>query len=169
MTLGSPHHGTDVAEAAVQAGCPPACWQMRTSAQFIAALNSGGDETPGPVSYTSIYTVTDELVQPVVPTATAALAGASNVLVQDLCPGRPVDHVGLAYDAAVHAVVMDALNRRGPADPARFDPSACAAVAFDGVAPAPLFFAGVAALTRSESLEGEPNASEEPPLKPYAA
>ena len=168
VTLGAPHHGTVVADAATALGTsPPAGWQMRTTARFIAALN-GGDETPGPVSYTSIYTLFDELVQPAAPTATSALAGASNVLVQDLCPGRPVEHVGLAYDAAVHDMVLDAFTNPGPASPARFDPATCFQVAFAGVAPEPLLSTGIAELQDSSGFTGAPNASAEPPLKPYA-
>jgi triacylglycerol lipase len=167
VTLGAPHHGTTVADAGVVIGGPPAAWQMRTTARFIAALNSG-DETPGPVSYTSIYTLTDELVQPVVPNPTAALAGGSNILVQDLCAGRVVDHVGLAYDNAAHDMVIDAFTHPGPADPDRFRGLACFGVAFDGVAPEPLFSTGVQELQSSERFTGAPNASEEPPLKPYA-
>ncbi|MBA3304149.1 MAG: lipase [Acidimicrobiia bacterium] len=166
VTLASPHHGTVVADAAAVNGCVPACLQMRRSARFIAALNSV-DETPGPVSYTAVYTLTDELVQPVAPTPTAALAGASNILVQDLCPGRPVDHVGVVYDAAVHDMVIDAFTRRGPADPDRFDEETCAQVAFDGVdeAALPGF---VAALDGMDEFSNTPNSRDEPPLKPYA-
>jgi triacylglycerol lipase len=168
VTLGSPHHGTTVADAATLLGTsPPAGWQMRTTSRFIAALNSE-DETPGPVSYTSLYTLTDELVQPVLPTATAALAGGRNILVQDLCPGRLVEHVGLAYDAAVHDMVIDAFTSPGPADPARFDRSTCLRVAFDGVAPEPLLSTGIAELHDSAGFTGAPNTSAEPPLKPYA-
>jgi triacylglycerol lipase len=169
VTLGAPHHGTVVADSATLSpvGAPPAAWQMRTTARFVAALNTV-DETPGAVSYTSIYTLTDELVQPVVPTATAALAGGRNLLVQDLCPGHLVDHVGLAYDAAAHDMVIDAFTHSGPADPARFDRSTCLQVAFDGVAPEPLLSTGIAELQDSAGFTGAPNATSEPPLKPYA-
>ena len=168
VMLGTPNHGTQVADLATsQTGAPPAAWQMRTTARFIAALNTE-DETPGPISYTSIYTLSDELVQPVVPTATAAVAGGRNLLVQDLCPGRVVDHVGLAYDAAAHDMVIDAFTHPGAADPARFDRSACLQVAFDGVAAEPLLSTGIAELQGDAGFTGAPNATAEPPLKPYA-
>ena len=169
VTLGAPHHGTVVADASVLSpvGAPPAAWQMRTASRFIAALNTV-DETPGPVSYTSIYTVSDELVQPVVPVATAALAGGRNLLVQDLCPARVVEHVGLAYDAAAHDMVIDAFTHPGTADPARFDRSTCLQSAFDGVAPEPLLSTGIAELEGDAGFNGAPNAAAEPPLKPYA-
>jgi triacylglycerol esterase/lipase EstA (alpha/beta hydrolase family) len=168
VTLGTPHHGTTIADLALEQGQgPPAAWQMRTTARFIAALNTE-DETPGPISYTSIYTLADELVQPVFPRATAALAGGRNILVQDLCPGRVVDHVGLAYDAATHDMVIDAFTHSGPADPARFDRSTCLQVAFEGVAPEPLLSTGIDQLKRGEGFNTAPDVSSEPPLKPYA-
>jgi triacylglycerol lipase len=79
-----------------------------------------------------------------------------------------VDHVGLAYDAAAHGMVIDAFTHRGAADPARFRASACLAVAFDGVAPEPLLSTGIAELRDGAGFNGAPNASAEPPLKPYA-
>jgi triacylglycerol lipase len=167
VMLGTPNHGTVVADQATPLGAPPAAWQMRTDSRFIAALNSE-DETPGPISYTSLYTLSDELVQPVVPTATAAVAGGRNLLVQELCPGRVVDHVGLAYDAAVHDMVIDAFTHPGTADPGRFDRSTCLQLAFDGVAAEPLLSTGIAELQDGSGFNGAPNATEEPPLKPYA-
>jgi triacylglycerol lipase len=167
VMLGTPNHGTVVADRATPLGAPPAAWQMRTDSRFIAALNSE-DETPGPISYTSLYTLSDELVQPVVPTATAAVAGGRNLLVQELCPGRVVDHVGLAYDAAVHDMVIDAFTHPGTADPGRFDRSTCLQLAFDGVAAEPLLSTGIAELQDGSGFNGAPNATEEPPLKPYA-
>jgi triacylglycerol lipase len=136
ITLASPHHGTLTADSACAGGaCSPAVWQMRTAATFIELLNSQ-DQTPGPVNYTSIWSLTDELVQPVVPESVAVLDGGdntSNVLIQEVCPGRPVEHVQFAYDAAVFEVVMDALEHPGPAETARVDRSACAEYAFEGV------------------------------------
>jgi len=66
----------------------------------------GTDETPG-VSYTSVYAVTDELVQPY---STAELDGGANIKVQDVCPGRVNEHYEMVYDAAVYGVVLDALT-----------------------------------------------------------
>ena len=122
VTLATPNHGTIVSDP-ISPSCP-ACWQMKTTSNFIAALNSL-DETPGTgiaaPSYTALYSITDELVQPVAPTPTAALDGASNVLVNgpEVCPGRPVDHVGFAYDKVVYDLTRDALDHPGPAVPAR--------------------------------------------------
>ena len=47
LTLGSPHHGTDVAALAEEAagGCPKACEQLATGSDLLRRLNAG-DETP---------------------------------------------------------------------------------------------------------------------------
>ncbi|MBV9212461.1 MAG: lipase [Actinobacteria bacterium] len=125
ISLAGPHHGIVGADACVQSGnCWPAVWQMATHSRFLAALNAG-DETPGRISYTSVFSDTDELVQPSEPIPTAALSGASNVRIQDVCPGRPVHHVGELDDAVVWAVVLDALTHPGPAKVSRLPADVC--------------------------------------------
>lgn len=130
VTLGTPHHGVVDPTLGLVGHCPLPCvpgalWQMREGSDFLTALNAG-DETPGDVSYTSIWTATDELVQVLaLGKPTSDLAGASNVMIQDVCPARPVSHVGLAVDAPTSAVVLDALTHPGPADPARVDRRTC--------------------------------------------
>jgi triacylglycerol lipase len=129
VSLAAPNHGTRVAVAARRAGkCFEACWQMRPSSAFIAALNHG-DETPGDVSYTTIYTNKDEAVRPV---ESSVLAGGRNVLIQDVCPGRPVEHFLLSGDAVTWELTIDALTHRGPADPARISSLACLKLALPG-------------------------------------
>jgi triacylglycerol esterase/lipase EstA (alpha/beta hydrolase family) len=137
VTLGSPHHGVfdpDVVDLPCPIPCiPGALWQMREGSRFLTALNAG-DETPDPVSYTSIWSATDELVQGMsLGKPTSVLEGASNFMVQDLCPGRFVSHVGLATDAVTHAVVIDALTHEGPAAPSRFDPLSCLRIDIPGL------------------------------------
>jgi triacylglycerol lipase len=56
-------HGWLGTEAFCAGGCVPALWRMRRESRFMAAFNAD-DETPGDVSYTSVYAITDELVQP---------------------------------------------------------------------------------------------------------
>jgi triacylglycerol esterase/lipase EstA (alpha/beta hydrolase family) len=75
VSLAGPHHGIDSADGVCALGsCFPAAHQMRHGSKFLAALNLG-DETPGPVSVTSLSSNTDELVQRA---STARLNGASN-------------------------------------------------------------------------------------------
>ena len=138
ITLAAPNHGTVAAAGCGAAACFPAAHQMKQGSAFITALN-GTDETPGDISYTSIYSLTDELVQPAAPEPTARLEGASNILLQDLCPGRVGEHALLAADAVVYAMVVDAFLQPGPADPSRFDPATCLKTSFDGVSGAPFF------------------------------
>ena len=71
-------------------------------------------EAPPPPSYTVISTRYDRVVTPY---RSQALAGATNVVVQDACPLDPSDHVGLQYDPVAIQWVLNALERSGPADP----------------------------------------------------
>jgi triacylglycerol lipase len=168
ISLATPHHGTFVAGLDCVAPCNPAVWQMRIKARFLAALNAG-DETPGEAAYTSIFSVNDELVQPQVPRSTSAVDGAVNVLVQDICPARPVNHVGMLRDPVVFALVLDALGHSGPADPARIPSRTCAEVTIPGVSPREaldpelLYWAGFA--RPSQGLETDA----EPPVREYAS
>jgi triacylglycerol lipase len=167
VSLATPHHGTFVAGLDCVVPCNPAVWQMKTKARFIAALNEG-DETPGPSAYTSVFSADDELVQPQLPRSTSALDGASNVMIQDVCPGRPVHHVAMLHDPVAFALVLDALEHPGPADPARVGLPVCARLTIPGVGlraaldPEVLYWAG---FTRaSQGLESD----EEPALRDYA-
>ena len=87
VTLGSPHHGTDLAAVAgllAPGSCPPACQQLAPDSDLISGLNSG-DETPDGPAWVSIWTSQDQVVTP---PDTARLDGARNVVVQRICPGR---------------------------------------------------------------------------------
>jgi triacylglycerol lipase len=155
--LASPNHGTRIATAAAAAKkCFKACRQMHPRSAFLSALNEG-DETPGDVSYTSIYTANDEAVRPV---ESSALAGASNVLIQDVCPGRPVEHLLLAGDAVTWELAIDALTHVGPAQPARISPLACFKLALPG--------ATLDWPARGADGSAVRYVRKEPPLKPYA-
>jgi hypothetical protein len=127
------NHGTVHMHWQCAMDCIPSFWQAKPDSQFLAALNAG-DETPGDVSYTSVYSRTDLPVQPELPgNATSEVAGASNVAVQDLCAIRVVDHPQTVSDAALYAVVIDALTHPGPADPPRIDRSVCLQVVAPGI------------------------------------
>ena len=163
VLLASPAHGVSSASGLCSSGsCPPSAWQMSIGSKFTEAINRG-DETPGAISYTSISSQFDELVQPI---ETAVIDGASNVLVQDLCPARPVHHGGFLHDAVVYALVIDALTHDGAADLSRFDEAVCTQTWMPGVEPftGNLMLYGPAA---AALLQG-PMASEEPPVAAYA-
>ncbi|MBI5496283.1 MAG: lipase [Deltaproteobacteria bacterium] len=135
VTLGTPHHGTVVASLFAPLPCAsPACLQMRVGSDFLRTLNDG-DETPGEVSYTSIYSAQDTLVQPSFWRATARLEGAANIRIQDVCPLRYVSHVGLAWDSVVFEMVVDAFTRPGGTDPGRLSGANCWSVVSSHVDP----------------------------------
>jgi triacylglycerol lipase len=119
VAFASPNHGSVTADARDR--CFESCWQMRPDAKFIAAVNRD-DETPGPISYTSIYTANDELVKP---STTSKLAGGTNILLQDICPGRPTDHLLMAADALTWELTIDALTHPGAADSSRLSNGVC--------------------------------------------
>ena len=53
------------------------------------------------------------------PNPTSALEGASDLVIQDICPGRQVRHVDMAFDAVAYAALRDAMRHRGPAEASR--------------------------------------------------
>jgi triacylglycerol esterase/lipase EstA (alpha/beta hydrolase family) len=112
VSLGVPQYGTAIADIGaffLGGNCAGvvACQQVVVGSDFLNTLNAG-DDTPGPVRYTDIYTALDELVRPI---GNATLRdGAQNVLVQSQCPARAVAHVGLVTDGAVYDGVRDALD-----------------------------------------------------------
>ena len=116
VTLGSPHHGTQVAalaEVVAPGSCPAACRELAPDSDLLAALNRG-DETPAGPAWVSIWTTDDEVVTP---PDSARLAGALDVPVQAVCPGRQVTHGQLPTDPAVQAMVADALGVQPPTAP----------------------------------------------------
>lgn len=115
VTLGSPHHGTDLARlgAALAPGsCPQGCRQLAPGSDLMRGLNAG-DETPEGPGWTSVWSEQDEVVTP---PDSARLDGADNVVVQDVCPGAQVTHSGLVGLPLVQAIVLEALGTPTPVD-----------------------------------------------------
>jgi triacylglycerol lipase len=138
VALAGVNHGWTQTKYYCSSDCIDAYWQMKPDSRFLAALNAG-DEAPGSISYTSVYSKTDPFVwvsgghaDPW--TESAQIKGASNIAVQDICPGRDVEHFQALFDAAYFAVIMDALTHR-TADPARIDRSVCRQDVMTGVDP----------------------------------
>lgn len=115
------HHGTNVISGACTPSvpCPPAGWQQKKGSKLLRALNSQRDETPGKgIGWTTIRSLSDQTVRPVTKsakTSTSALQGATNILIQDICRGRTVSHIGTALDSVTFAVIQDAVDHPGPA------------------------------------------------------
>jgi triacylglycerol esterase/lipase EstA (alpha/beta hydrolase family) len=78
--LSPSNHGTLDANAVCVLTCAPAIWQQRWNSAFIAALNSIQETFPG-ISYTDIYTNTDEVVVPNFgPAASSSLHGSGGAI-----------------------------------------------------------------------------------------
>ncbi|GAA3563065.1 lipase [Microlunatus spumicola] len=116
LTLGSPQHGTSVAAlgAEVAGGCPEACEQLLPDSALLRRLNAG-DETPDGPLWATVRSDADQVVTP---TASAALDGALNLRVQDLCPSATTPHGGLPGDPVVLAALSTVLGVAPPTAPA---------------------------------------------------
>ena len=123
VTLGSPHHGTTLADLAVDVApgqCPAGCAQLAPGSDLLARLNAG-DETPDGPTWVSVWTTQDRTVTP---PDSAELDGALNLSVQSVCPDARVDHGGLTRSPLVQEIVLAELAagepvQLGPADCAR--------------------------------------------------
>jgi triacylglycerol esterase/lipase EstA (alpha/beta hydrolase family) len=118
--LAPSNHGTMLfaAKPVGTYGDCPACLQQVAGSRFLRTLNAG-DQTPGPISYTVIETSHDEVVTPYTSAFLPADRGhVTNVLLQDRCPADPAEHVTIPYDPVAIQWVLNALGRKGPADPA---------------------------------------------------
>ena len=159
---------------------PESIYQFSPTSDFVAAVNSG-DETPGNIDYTNLYTLFDELVQPATPTPTAALdfgqnnPRVSNLLLQDVCPGHLADHLTIGTsDALAFALALDAISNPGPANVER----AGGASQLCGMLPVnledlamPENIRRLLEIVESDVQTGPPNlhlAPGEPALMPYA-
>jgi triacylglycerol esterase/lipase EstA (alpha/beta hydrolase family) len=122
VTLGSPHHGTSLADLAgnvAPSQCPVACQQMATGSDLLARVNAG-DETPDGATWVSIWTEQDETVTP---PDTARLTGALNLTVQSVCGDAKVGHGDLPLSPLVQQMVLTELGAR---DPVPLGPADCA-------------------------------------------
>jgi triacylglycerol lipase len=116
VTIGSPHHGTDVAGLGGDVApdsCPDACRQLQPDSELLRRLNAG-DETPAGPLWVSIWTTDDRIV---VPASSAELNGALGFTVQSVCPGAVVSHGELPQHPIVVATVTRELAVAEPAVP----------------------------------------------------
>jgi triacylglycerol lipase len=115
LTLGSPHHGTRLADLAGDVAvehCPEACLQMATDSDLLTRLNSG-DETPEGPTWVSIWTTQD---QTVTPPDSARLEGATNLPVQSVCADAQVTHGQLPHVPLVQEMVLAQLAAGAPVE-----------------------------------------------------
>lgn len=168
------NHGTVTAVPVCAAACAPAFWQQRLGSRFMAALNAGTETYPG-ISYTVIYTLTDEVVTPNIPPAARSELHTGpgaivNIAVQQVCPGHVAEHLTMgSTDPVGYALVVDALDHHGLASAARIDRSVCLQPVMPGVDPVTLplnearYSQHIATV-----IATHPMTLGEPPLRPYA-
>lgn len=115
LTLGSPQHGSSQAALGrdLSGGCPLACEQLAPDSDLLRRLNAG-DETPDGPLWATVRSTSDRVVTP---TQSAALVGALNVLVQDVCPGAVTAHGDLPRDPVVLAALGSVLGAQPPRVP----------------------------------------------------
>ena len=172
--LDASNHGTlDARYCELTSSCPAAFWQQRTGAALLAALNSR-QETFAGISYTEIYSATDEVVVPNLPAASSSsLSGGggriANIAVQSICPADLSEHLAMgSYDPVGYALAIDAITHPGPADPARVPASVCTHAFQPGVDPA-TFVTDYAAYLGAvgSAIAGAAQVPAEPALRPY--
>lgn len=129
ISLATPYQGTTNAQnlCRLSGNCPPSVWQIAQGSNFTAVLNALA--LPEGPAYTSIATQFDELIIPQ-PEASRR-AGATNILLQDICPFRFVEHFSILADNVVYELVLDAINNPGvPANPDNLPAGICAGPLF---------------------------------------
>jgi triacylglycerol lipase len=122
VTLGSPHHGTSLADLALDVApgqCPLGCIQLGSDSDVLMRLNAG-DETPDGPTWVSIWTTQDRTVTP---PESARLDGALNLPVQSVCAQAQITHGDLPRDPVVQAMVLAQL---APGEPVALDAADCA-------------------------------------------
>jgi hypothetical protein len=139
------NHGTKALSQSVCAleGCSPATWQQLAGSKFIGALNSRAETFAG-ISYTEIYTHTDEVVVPDSGSTRSTCSSClftgkgriTNVATQQICPLDVDEHLMAGtVDPVAYALAVDALTHRGPAKVARISKKVCTQLYMPGVNP----------------------------------
>lgn len=164
-------HGSTVAAGGCSetSPCPPAIWQQAAGSNLLKALNAQPIEAPGPTAWTTVRSATDEAVQPTTgPHPTSALKGATNILIQAICPGRVVTHIGTAFDSVTFAAFADAISHKGPAQVSRLPADVCAHPYAPGLdeEKASLFIAGSTGLIATQETT-VPRVTAEPKVRAY--
>jgi hypothetical protein len=132
VLLAGTQHGT-TAFSSLANGCDGRCrftaaaWQQAAGSDLLNALNRRGrQETFGPTAWTTVRTLDDEVVQPTGGAhPTSVLRGASNLVIQRICPGRTTNHIATGVDSVSYAALRDAVSHKGPARAARISPNVC--------------------------------------------
>lgn len=164
ISLAGPIHGAEPVNLICSVGfCPVLAHQLSTGSRFTAALNRAPIDPS--VSVTSIFTLFDEGIQPA--REVSSYPGAANIALQDHCPGRLVEHVGLMYDGATYRLALDALSHHGPAVPAR-TPNLCEGITLPGFDITTFVPSITQGAIKYLGILGQPSLPAEPALPRYA-
>jgi pimeloyl-ACP methyl ester carboxylesterase len=175
VSIDGSNHGTLDAHPLCAVGCAPSFWQQRSGSRFLTALNSGGETYAG-ISYTQVYTVTDEVVAPNLPPAASTelhtgQGRISNIAVQSICPVHVAEHLSMgSSDPVGWAVALDAITHDGPARAGRISRSVCGQALMPGVNPltVPINETRLASEVAT-SIATSRQVPAEPPLADYAS
>lgn len=168
------NHGTLDTAAVCAVACAAALWQQGHGSALMRALNAGPETWPG-ISYTQVYSRTDEVVVPNFGAAASSRLKTgggliSNIAVQSICPLDVSEHLVMGTtDPVAYAVVMDALTHAGPAKASRILRATCGQIVMPAVSMTSLLFneARVASEVVT-SIATAPLLFHEPPLRSYA-
>ncbi len=165
------NHGSDRGGSGGADGGYAATFQQTAGSNFLKALNSKQETFDG-IDYTVIVTEYDEVVTPYRSSFLTRAGGRlTNIAVQDLCPANTSEHLAIGtVDAVAAALVVDALDRPGPASPQAVPATVCSEPFQPGVSPAngAQLLADFAAMVQQQAtiLEGE-FVQAEPALRCY--
>lgn len=111
VTLGSPHHGTDLATlgSLVGGACPAACRQLAPDSPLLARLDA--EPVPDGLVFVSLWTTLDDVV---VPASSAVVDGVPSPSLQSICPGASARHGDLPRDPLVQGLVGEVLSGKRP-------------------------------------------------------
>ena len=166
-------HGTNVVgpsgPCSAANPCPPAFWQQAAGSRLLQALNRQPVEAPGPTAWTTVRSATDETVQPQTGRhPTSALKGATNILIQNVCPGRTTTHIGTAVDSVSFAAFADAISHKGAAKVSRLPADVCSHPYAPGLneSTTSIFLGGSGGLIATQE-GGVPRVPAEPKVRAY--
>jgi triacylglycerol lipase len=108
VTFISPQHGLPKAALAAKLAGWPALHDLTPGSDFLDAVNNA--PLPDNVAFTSIYTCTDEYIQPY---KTSIIPGATNIGVG--CDGRFIGHFQFFWDREIYKIMHGALTAPLPA------------------------------------------------------
>jgi hypothetical protein len=173
VSIDGSNHGTLDADGLCAFTCAPSIWQQQSHSHLLQALNAGGETYAG-ISYSQVYSRTDEVVVPNLgPSASTALhtgsGSISNTAVQSICPLDVSEHLVMGtVDPVAYALALDALDHRGPAVAGRISRTVCLHAFLPGVSAASAaYHLAVVGATAGDEVATYPHSATEPPLAAY--